>query len=250
MKKQRQQSVASRNTRTRFSSQPKRTTAAFYLPDECWQLVFKFLNNGDDNRYLKTLSLVSKQFLSITNPLLFSLIIDHRLLSFLPRLFHRFTNLTSLVFARNCLDIDKLLSEISCFPLNLTSLDISNQPTIPAIGLRAFSQNITTLTSLTCSKMDSINSNDLLLIAECFPLLEELNLGYPRNKFKDHSNFLNGLETLSLALSKLTRINLSDHYYINDISLVHLFKNCKLLQEVIMFECDGITKAGIFFSSP
>jgi len=196
---------------------------------------------------LKTLSLDSKQFLSITNPLLFSLTVDNRLRPLLPRLFHRFTNLTSLVLARNCRDIDQLLSEISCFPLNLTSLDISNQPTIPAIGLRAFSQNITTLTSLTCSHVKSINSSDLFLIAECFPLLEELDLSYPSNyKFKNRSNFLNGLETLSLALSKLTRINLSEHHDINDISLFHLFKNCKLLQKVIMFDCDGITKDGIF----
>ena len=133
-------------------------------------------------------------------------------------------------------------SQISCFPLNLSSLNLSHHPIIPA-ELRAFSQNITTLTSLTCSRMDSINSNDLLLIAECFPLLEELDLSYPR-KLEDYS-FLNGVETLSLTLFKLTKINLSGHYYMNDTSLFNLFKNCKLLQEVIMFGCRSITKVGI-----
>ncbi|MCI39040.1 F-box/LRR-repeat protein, partial [Trifolium medium] len=55
----------------------------FYLPDACWEFVFKFLDNGiedDDNNnnnsrhhHLKSVSLVSKQFLSITNTLQFSL---------------------------------------------------------------------------------------------------------------------------------------------------------------------------------
>jgi F-box/leucine-rich repeat protein 2/20 len=56
---------------------------------------------------------------------------------------------------------------------------------------------------------------------------------------------LNGIETLSLALSKLRKINLSRHTYLNDQSLFHLFNNCKLLEEAILFGCNGITNAGI-----
>jgi len=206
--------------------------ADFYLPDECWEHVFKFLDDDSNYCYLKSLSLVSKSFLSITNRLLFSLTVYHRC-PLISRLLRRFTNLTSLNLKR-----------YKCINFEPHSLNLFDHCTIPA-GLRAFSQNITTLTSLTCSRMDSINSNDLLLIAECFPFLEELNLSYPRNRFKNHSNFLNGIDTLSLTLPKLTKINLSGHYYINDTSLFNLFKNCKLLQEVIMFGCRGITKAGI-----
>jgi F-box/leucine-rich repeat protein 2/20 len=54
-----------------------------------------------------------------------------------------------------------------------------------------------------------------------------------------------GIETLSLALSKLRKINLSGHTYMNDRSLFHLFNNCKLLEEAIIFDCFGITNAGI-----
>ncbi|KEH25538.1 putative F-box domain, leucine-rich repeat domain, L domain-containing protein [Medicago truncatula] len=235
-----------------FSHQQKRrrktTTVVvaddFYLPDECWESIFKFLNDGANYRELKSLSLVSKLFLSITNRLVISLTVyNNGIGPFLGSILGRFTNLTSLKIKRyKRIDFNVLLGQISRFPLKLSSLNLSNHRTIPA-GLRAFSQNITTLTSFTSSRMGSINSNDLLLIAECFPLLEELNLCYPR-KFKDHS-FLNRVETLSLTLFKLTKINLSGHHYINDTSLFNLFKNCKLLQEVIMFRCRSITKVGI-----
>jgi len=52
--------------------------ADFYLPDECWESIFKFLINDceyENHHRLKTLSVVSKQFLSITNRLLLSLAI-------------------------------------------------------------------------------------------------------------------------------------------------------------------------------
>ncbi|CAK8537878.1 unnamed protein product [Lathyrus sativus] len=70
-----------------------------YLPDRCWECLIKFLNNHEDdkyNRYLNSLSLVSKQFLSITNRLRFSAAIGSKILSFIHFLFHRFPNITSL----------------------------------------------------------------------------------------------------------------------------------------------------------
>jgi len=139
-----------------FSHQQKRrktTTVVaaddFYLPDECWEHVFKFLNDGSNYSYLKSLSLVSKSFLSITTRLIFSLTVYHRrpLICWLSicRLLRRFTNLTSLNLKRyyKCINFDVLLGQISSFPLNLSSLNLSHHCTIPA-GLRAFSQNITT----------------------------------------------------------------------------------------------------------
>ncbi|CAK8567425.1 unnamed protein product [Lathyrus sativus] len=71
----------------------------FYLPDDCWEYVFSFIINPvDDIKKLnfKSLSLVSKQFLSITNRLIFSMKIDHLHLSYLPCFFHRFSSLNSL----------------------------------------------------------------------------------------------------------------------------------------------------------
>jgi hypothetical protein len=58
-----------------FSITSQTTMAArdlCYLPDECWECIFMFLNDDTDRRYLKYLSLVSKRFLLITNRVRFS----------------------------------------------------------------------------------------------------------------------------------------------------------------------------------
>jgi F-box/leucine-rich repeat protein 2/20 len=86
----------------------------------------------------------------------------------------------------------------------------------------------------------------LFLIAECFPLLEELDFGNPgKILFLNHIKLPHQVETLSLPLFKLRKVNLSAHYYINDQLLLHLFKNCKHLKEVIITDCSGLTGAGI-----
>ncbi|XP_058734664.1 uncharacterized protein LOC131606455 [Vicia villosa] len=211
---------------------------SLYLPDECWELVFKFLKEDDEDNF-KLLSTVSKQFLSITNRLRSSLTLYY---PFLPNLFQRFTNLISLNLTCFHGDLNMFLSQISCFQLNLTSLNLSHKPTIPANGLRIFSKNITTLTSLTCSNLYSIKTTDLLLIADCFPLLEELDLSNPE---KCRGKYLKKLEALTLALVKLRKVNLSNHSYINDKMIFHLFKNCKHLEEANLYWCFKITIAGM-----
>jgi hypothetical protein len=106
------------------------------------------------------------------------------------------------------IDYDKLLCQISCFPFKLTSLNLSKIPTFPEDGLGAFAQKITTLTSLTCSRIHSLYSSDLFLIAEYFPLLEELDLSYPSGYTK-YASYVDGVEALSLALIKLRKVNIS-----------------------------------------
>jgi hypothetical protein len=70
-------------------------------------------------------------------------------------------------------------------------------------------------------------------------LLEQLDLSYPSG-CKDYSNYVDGVEALSLALTKLRRVNFSG-FLINNQSLFQLFNNCKYLEEVIIFDCDEIT---------
>ncbi|XP_058722178.1 uncharacterized protein LOC131593634 [Vicia villosa] len=220
-----------------------------------WECVFKFLiyhEDDKDNSYFKSLSLVSRQFLSITNRLRFSVVIGSKKLPFIHLLFQRFPNITSLTLKRGFRrdssafhgDRNAFLRQISRFPLKLTSLDLTSQLFIPADGLRVFSQNITTLTSLNCSAMDSIKTSDILLIADCFPSLEELDLGRIA-VFHNQNSFIDGIKTLSLALSKLRKINLSTHPYINDQCLFYLFNNCMFLEEAIIFDCFNITNVGI-----
>jgi hypothetical protein len=129
-------------------------------------------------------------------------------------------------------EVNALLCKISRFPFKLTSLKLFHNPTSPADGLRVFSQNITTLTSLTCSELQSINATGLLLIADCFPLLEELGLRYSQKiKLANCESLRNGLMTLSLTLFKLRKVDLTGHHYINNQLLFHLFRNGKLLED-------------------
>ncbi|GAU46510.1 hypothetical protein TSUD_285920 [Trifolium subterraneum] len=207
-----------------------------------WEIFI--INDKDNNnrRYLNSLSLVSKQFLSVTNPFLFSLFLSFNnpftLYDESPccRLFNRFTNVNSLKLRGN---IETFLFRISSLPLKLTSLNISY---IPTNALRTFSQKITTLTSLTCCK---INSFDLLLIAECFPFLEELDLSNAYACKPIYGSYLDDrIEALSLALIKLRKVNLTG-VPIKDQSLSHLFNNCKYLEEVIISKCHEITREGL-----
>ncbi|KAK2438749.1 F-box/LRR-repeat protein [Trifolium repens] len=229
------------------SSQQTVTATCSQLPDECWEFIFRLVINDDDEnrnklRYLNPLSLVSKQFLSVTDRLRFSLTVYYEYEpSYLDRIFKRFTNLNSLKLVNFFTDSDELLRKIPS--KQLTSLHLSNQPSIPTNGLRAFSQKITTLTSFNCSCIGSLNTSDLFLIAECFPLLEQLDLSDPSG-CTDYSSYVDGVEALSLALIKLRKVNLSG-FPINNQSLYHLFNNCKYLEEVIILKCGEITSAGL-----
>jgi F-box/leucine-rich repeat protein 2/20 len=134
-----------------------------------------------------------------------------------------------------------LLTKISCFRLQVKSLNLSNHGRIPIKGLRVFSHQITTLTSLICSKLVCIRQSDLFLIADCFPFLEELDLSLPRHAWFD-DDF--GINSITLALPKLRKVNLSGSY-INNSSLFYLCKNCEFLEEVVMFKCKRLTHVGI-----
>ncbi|RHN51614.1 putative leucine-rich repeat domain, L domain-containing protein [Medicago truncatula] len=235
-----------RKKRTSLKSSQKIINEETYLPDECWESIFEFLIIKEDRCCLNSLSLVSKQFLSITNCLLFSLtIIENPTRLLLGRLFRRFTNLISLDLSQFNHDVNHLLRKISRYPLKkLTSLCISsNQFPFPTNGLRAFSESITTLTSLTCTHMFLYNNELLLNIADCFPLLKELNLAYPLDhnqihypafllsKFRciqhltlESTFFLNDqqIEELSLLHSDLVSINLNDCWKLTELSLFSL----------------------------
>ncbi|GAU47710.1 hypothetical protein TSUD_177150 [Trifolium subterraneum] len=67
------------------------------VEDDCWLSICTFLMDDDGNhRYLKPLSLVSKQLLSITNRHRYSFTICTPTLLYLQTLCHRFPNLTSI----------------------------------------------------------------------------------------------------------------------------------------------------------
>jgi F-box/leucine-rich repeat protein 2/20 len=182
-----------------------------YLPEELWECIVKFLNRDDDHRTLMSLSVVSNQLLSITNRLRSSLTITNQTIPFLPRVFHRFPNITSLNLASfSNITNDALLCQISTLPLDIKSLNISSTAAMPISGLQALSNKMKNLISLTCSNINYLNIDDLFVIADCFPLLEELNLSFSTsNPTHTYDFVLYNDHQLFLPLPKLRKINLS-----------------------------------------
>jgi hypothetical protein len=80
--------------------------------------------------------------------------------------------------------------------------------------------------------MSFINKNDLFLIADCFPLLEELiftDSGCPHNCAIDSDDQF-------LALPKLRRIALT-HNIVGEHSIKNLYKNCNLQEIKVVGGC-------------
>ncbi|KAK2432380.1 F-box/LRR-repeat protein [Trifolium repens] len=221
-----------------------------YLPQECWECwecIIRFLHTNDGDSNLESLSLVCKMLFSITNRVRISLTFRKQKITasgyslpdpILCRLFQRFTNLTSLNFAYFHGDLNGVLLQISCFPLNLKSLNLSNHITIPFIGLRALSKKITTLTSLTCSHIIFISKYDISIIVDSYPFLEELDLSFPQ-KIDRNENILPS------DFPKLRKVNLSGDFYIGDSFLFALCKNHKFLEEVTLLDNKYLTHGGI-----
>ncbi|KAI5392480.1 F-box protein At1g47056 [Lathyrus oleraceus] len=219
--------AASKSNLPNTMTAPKDSSS--YLPDDLWECIFKFLNGGH-HRTLQPLTTVSKQFLSITNRLRLSLTITYPAFRFLPNLFHRFPNLTSLdlTLLPHTINIDALLIQIAALPYDLRSLSCNN---MPVNGLLALSKTMKNLTYFSCSRMPFINKNHLLFIAYCFPLLEELNLTYP--VVSRVSDFVLE-ENQLLKFPKLRKINLSGNNHISDTFYHHMWECCVLLEEFIM----------------
>jgi F-box and leucine-rich repeat protein 2/20 len=179
------------------------------LLEELWERIFKYLI--DDNNTFKSLSEVSKQFLSVTNRLRFSLKIIDQTIPFIPNLFQRFPNLTSLDLTHFSGDstLEAILTKISSFPSNIKSLNVCHRVPLRQNGLRVPSQNFQNLLkSFNCTIMTASFKMDLLFIANCFPLLEELNLDY-HYYHGTKNNFVLNIDNQYLPLPKLRKINLS-----------------------------------------
>ncbi|KAF3450939.1 hypothetical protein FNV43_RR07028 [Rhamnella rubrinervis] len=223
------------------------------LPDECWELIFKLV----EHHRFASLSLVCKRFLSLTNRLVVRLLISDSTLVLLPQLFRRFPRLRTIDLSEFHGDVDALLSLIAKSGLDLQSLCVSNQKSLPIDGLRVLGSKMKNLRCLNCSKNGTLQDRDLGLIAQLFPHLEELDISYPEHGYGYSSNGLPdwssssrpisdaGIYSLSEKLKGLRKINLSGNYFITDKSLDYLSMNCVLLSEFFIHYCGFITQNGI-----
>lgn len=208
------------------------------FPEECWELVFRFLSHTHD---LESLSLVCKQFLSITNHLQSSIKIYDKTILLLPNLFSRFSRLKTIDLSNFNGDLKVLLHQISQSGLDLDSLNLSNQRTIPIDGLRELGSKMKNFKVLTCSNIGSLQDGHLVVIAYCFPFLEELDISFPLDS--QASDF--GILRLASLLENLRKINLSGNHLITDKSLFSLCQNCTSMEQISFFTCFKITQVGI-----
>ncbi|CAL5193847.1 unnamed protein product [Lathyrus oleraceus] len=244
-----------KRTLVKKSSQQQQS---IYLPDDCWEHVFTFLFIDDINKlYFKSLSLVSKHFLSITNRLIFSLQIYYPQLSFLPRFFHRFSNLDSLDLWFGSHDLDPTIAlalrdRPSLKSLSIFRFDLKDANYFTSHYIDSF-VSLKGLNSLKfwCSQI----SNDLLysIAREGLPLKSfvlQNCTGYSfygiydllskcrgiRHLGLQGVDFLNNnhVSQLVLLLPDLVSINLSKCSKLTESALFSLIKNCHSLGEITM----------------
>ncbi|MED6147366.1 hypothetical protein PIB30_043424 [Stylosanthes scabra] len=221
-----------------------------HLPDECWESVFRNLTD-DELHYQETLSLVSRNFLSITNRLRTSLTltVTHTVLPLLPALLRRFPNLTSINLTAINLspsfiaDLNAFLTQIASSHLpSLHSLSLHYITAFPSIGLRNFALKFPTLKSLTCYGVLEVEPADLKLIATCFPNLEELDLSYSKLRAQPsvpgdgdgnvEAMFAGAVEAMASGLQKLRKLRLSGSPLHRGPLLLTLCRNCESLEEL------------------
>lgn len=259
----------------------------FYLPDECWEHVFSFIikpvnpvdvttfiispifidTEAINKLHFKSLSLVSKQFLSITNRIIFSTTINYHRIRLLPRFFSRFSNLNSLhlwFFSRD-LDADIALAlrdRPTLKSLCMSMIDLTDAKYITSRYIDSL-LSLKGLNSLMFS--DSQISDDLLysIAREGLPLkkfvLEE-STGYSYHGIYDllskchgiqhlglqRVDFLNNhhVSQLSLLLPDMVSINLSECPKLTESALFALIKNCHSLAEITI-ECVSIDSESV-----
>ncbi|KAH7861130.1 hypothetical protein Vadar_021940 [Vaccinium darrowii] len=250
------------------------------LPDNCWELIFNRLHQLHHSN-LESPSLSCKRFLSVTNTLRTHLTIFVPTAFPISTLLNRFPNLNSIhlscfrnrdldlggnIHFRNpklnleeSLDLQRITMEIANSNLNLKSLSFSGTQ-LHLESLRILGSRMKNVIILTCSDLRTLRDNDLVVIAESMPCLEELDISYPVNDFgwnaddefetrspgevgvTDH-----GIEVVSSKLKGLKVINLSGNKFLTDISLLALSKNCIYLTGIALWNCCKVTEYGIKF---
>ncbi|XP_048132588.1 F-box/LRR-repeat protein 7-like isoform X2 [Rhodamnia argentea] len=212
------------------------------LPPLCWEAVLRSLSSNAD---LQSFSSVCKRLLDISNAFRTSLAIPNQLTPYLDSLLsRRVTSLKSINLSPFCGNPSSVLRQIAQFPLPLERLDLSNQESLRFDGLRQMGSKFGALRVLVLSKIRLLGDDDLVSIAGHFPLLEELDISYPRRSRKARVTD-DGISVLSQTLQRLSRIDISGNQSVSDQSLVVVAVNCPCLREIWFRDCGLITGRGI-----
>ncbi|KAF9614422.1 hypothetical protein IFM89_018567 [Coptis chinensis] len=218
-----------------------------YLPDDCWELVVDRLNQQDHHtRHLKSVSLVCKRLLSMTNYRLSRLTINDPMIHVnrsVSGLLHRFHRLKHLDFVDFNGDLNRVILEIAASDLSLEALNLSKQGRIPAESLKKLGMRMSkSLKILICSRLLCLFGDvDLSAIALSFPYLEELDISYPQRSYITDG----GIKGLASSLRKLRKLNISGNKGVSDHSLTIIVKKCEVLSEITALDCAHITEDAI-----
>ncbi|CAN8233500.1 unnamed protein product [Cochlearia groenlandica] len=217
------------------------------LPEECWELIFRFIDE-EDYRFLESVSLVSISFLSITNLVRSTFVITDRTVPFLHLHLLRFRKLKRIKFRDFHENLDSILLQISLSGLDFESLDVSRMSCFPDLaksGMKKKKTMMSHVKELNCSRICGLREIDLVSIGVCFSSLQILDISYCDSITSPVSD--SGLISLSLNLKELLKINLSGNNLITDKALVSLSLNCVLLKEIILRDCDFISSDCVEF---
>ncbi|XP_058215166.1 uncharacterized protein LOC131326400 [Rhododendron vialii] len=238
----------------------KKQRHGYNLPDDCWELIFQKLRE-DDERDMYSISLVSKQFLSISNRVKLSLNVHDETLPLLPNLLRRFQLIKSIVInTYNHQDIDGVVHQISQSGfLNLQAIKFWCTSVPPRDGFKALALNKNiknNLKVLDCSRLISMQDKDLVLIADSFPELEELRISVRDDMYDDDEVAAritdDGVDALASKLKELKKIVFQGNAcFITDQSLISLSSNCVKPREISLLingsAQHNLTEGGIDF---
>ncbi|XP_074294263.1 F-box/LRR-repeat protein 14-like [Silene latifolia] len=187
----------------------------------CWDMIFDKLNNPSDR---DSISLVCKEFLSITNLIQESLTVFSPSINVLASLLRRFPHLKKIKLLNFQGDLNRAFHNLGSTMKNLKILG--------------------------CSR-SSMKDSDLVKIANFFPQLEEINISDSYFPHIVDSKIIavtdEGIEFLASKLKRLRKVVLSGNRCISDKSLISLSLNCPFLQHIVAGYSTNITECGISF---
>lgn len=224
------------------------------FPIDCWKSIFSKLD--DDG--LEAVSLVCKDFLTISNDCRESLRVVHPGIRILSKQLNRFKHLDKIDFRWFKGDLKEAILEIVNSEVRFRVLDISKQSRFEAENLKKLDSNskMKNLKVLKYKGDIPLYDTDLEVISNSFPNLEELEFSNYRHSTKRshyRSKFLTdfGLEFMASKLKFLKKIHMTGSHCFTDRSLVALSLNCAFLNSVTVFNCichscnNGVTENGI-----
>ncbi|KAK1323036.1 hypothetical protein QJS10_CPA02g01190 [Acorus calamus] len=219
------------------------------LPEELWDYILQRIEED----HFESISLTCKLFLSITDRLRTTLTISNNAVA--VSVLRRCRNIKRInLHPRFRDDLVSLIHDISTSGLPIETLDLSKQMRFPSQGLLKVRETLgKTLKTLICQNIRSFSDEDLVVISESFPALEELDIStfryverhYHCRSFRVTHVTDAGIKALASNLARLRKINVSGFHAISEASLSALQSNCVDLSEVHMLNCRMIFKNGI-----